>query len=910
MSTDTTQDAEKASSTDQPTPINPDLNPETAVMPQDYVKLVTQSSTADFGLLHVCNPIYEAGRDYQGNRLFVIIPSSINERIPTQTVIQYFFNKIDAIKFEHYSLVVVCANLGFKGDPTKFWSLKLYRSMPYCLRKNLKHFFIVNPPFKFKFFMAFARPFLSSKFWKKLHFMTEVQDLFSFISPLQLQLPSVFSRPGQSISKPFFTFGGVEFEDLYKAEREILFGLPLPEDEFSPIEQSTKEPGLIASYNYVPLALLNGFAGLIGADGQSITKEGLFRIGPNAHQLEAAKAIIETDPLHIFPSDTPVHLFASLIKGFFRSFKTPFFDMAFQGSLQGLWGNIRRQMRTEESIDEKVKRAFGADAVKAEETAEPAPTAPTIPQTEITDEMRIGCLADMFLTLPTTKQSTMRLILSAFYTIGVKHVETTRMGPNSLSVVFTPCLLLATVPPDWMRDVLMFCVEQGNAIQQRMEEEMRKKGLNILPLGMDLSVRQRVDDARRFLWNKDATDFRAKNSDAELPEGSNDDDPLPTLRTALTTTFDFNTKQTSEPAKAPIQAEEQKKEEPQPSQNENVEQNEEKQKKEEEEHLRKEEEERKQKEEARIAKEKADEEERLKKQEETKQKEEEERRQKEEEERLAKEKAEEERKQKEEEERAAREKAEEEEKQKAEEERKQKEEEERIAKEKAEEEERVRKEEEERKQKEEEERIAKEKAEEEERLKKEEEERVRKEEEERKQKEEEERIAKEKAEEEERLKKEEEERRQKEEEERLAKEKAEEEERVRKEEEERKQKEEEERIAKEKAEEEERLKKEEEERRQKEEEERLAREKAEEEERVRKEEEERKQKEEEERKQKEEEERIAKEKADEEERLRKEEEERVRREEEERKQKEEDATETEEKASNAEGTEGGANEGE
>jgi hypothetical protein len=54
---------------------------------------------------------------------------------------------------------------------------QIYRRMPRFLRKNIHELHVLHPNFFLKSLFVFLRPFLSKKFWKKLHYADSIQDV-------------------------------------------------------------------------------------------------------------------------------------------------------------------------------------------------------------------------------------------------------------------------------------------------------------------------------------------------------------------------------------------------------------------------------------------------------------------------------------------------------------------------------------------------------------------------------------------------------------------------------------------------------------------------------------------------------------------------------------------------------------
>lgn len=56
--------------------------------------------------------------------------------------------------------------------------------------QNMKRLFLVHPNFWVKLVLAFVNPFVSKKFWKKLHYVEKLMDLYLHFDPQTLRIPS------------------------------------------------------------------------------------------------------------------------------------------------------------------------------------------------------------------------------------------------------------------------------------------------------------------------------------------------------------------------------------------------------------------------------------------------------------------------------------------------------------------------------------------------------------------------------------------------------------------------------------------------------------------------------------------------------------------------------------------------
>ncbi|XP_063835785.1 caytaxin-like [Ostrinia nubilalis] len=61
--------------------------------------------------------------------------------------------------------------------PTFHWLHECYKLIDRRLRKSLKHLYLVHPTFWLKSFVILTKPFVSSKFFRKLSYVRSLDEL-------------------------------------------------------------------------------------------------------------------------------------------------------------------------------------------------------------------------------------------------------------------------------------------------------------------------------------------------------------------------------------------------------------------------------------------------------------------------------------------------------------------------------------------------------------------------------------------------------------------------------------------------------------------------------------------------------------------------------------------------------------
>ena len=96
---------------------------------------------------------------------------------------------LDPIVVEDYVLVYVHSGLNSSNRPSFSFLRKCYQIFNRKYKKNLKQLFIVHPTFWIRTSFKLFRPFLSSKFWRKLTYIDNIEQLDQYIDRDEIVLP-------------------------------------------------------------------------------------------------------------------------------------------------------------------------------------------------------------------------------------------------------------------------------------------------------------------------------------------------------------------------------------------------------------------------------------------------------------------------------------------------------------------------------------------------------------------------------------------------------------------------------------------------------------------------------------------------------------------------------------------------
>lgn len=117
----------------------------------------------------------------------------------------YVLSTLDQLITEDYVLVYLHGGTAKDCMPTFSWLKRCYQMIDRRLRKNLKRLYLVHPTFWLKTIVMMAKPFISSKFSKKLHFISSLEELVELVPLEQASIPDrvkKYDKIKQSMAEP------------------------------------------------------------------------------------------------------------------------------------------------------------------------------------------------------------------------------------------------------------------------------------------------------------------------------------------------------------------------------------------------------------------------------------------------------------------------------------------------------------------------------------------------------------------------------------------------------------------------------------------------------------------------------------------------------------------------------------
>ncbi|CAL8374176.1 unnamed protein product [Boreogadus saida] len=111
---------------------------------------------------------------------------------------RYVVGTLDLMVSQDYAVVYLCAGGQKEKLPGIGWLRDCYTSIQRRLRKNLKALYVLHPTWYIKALITFIKPFISSKFSRKLQFVRSLSDLSLLVPTEHVQIPDCVKQWDQS----------------------------------------------------------------------------------------------------------------------------------------------------------------------------------------------------------------------------------------------------------------------------------------------------------------------------------------------------------------------------------------------------------------------------------------------------------------------------------------------------------------------------------------------------------------------------------------------------------------------------------------------------------------------------------------------------------------------------------------
>ena len=103
----------------------------------------------------------------------------------------YIVYMLDLIVADKYVIIFLNGGCNRRNLPNFWWLRKCYKMINHRLHKNLQHLLVVHASLYIKFLVAFFRPFVSSKFNKKLKLVPTLYNLADIVEVDGISFPEV-----------------------------------------------------------------------------------------------------------------------------------------------------------------------------------------------------------------------------------------------------------------------------------------------------------------------------------------------------------------------------------------------------------------------------------------------------------------------------------------------------------------------------------------------------------------------------------------------------------------------------------------------------------------------------------------------------------------------------------------------
>ena len=170
-----------------------------------YAKFLERSKRADLKDLERFKFIYTSGKDKKGRPIIVFVASHLPaSNVDMDRVLLYIISVMDPVVSEPYNLVYLHTNIADGNKPSYAWMRKTYNALSRKYKKNLKALYVVHPSWWVRMLFMFARPFVSSKFFKKLYYIDYLMDMYEIFDPKTLRIPQHVVRYDQVTNVSYY----------------------------------------------------------------------------------------------------------------------------------------------------------------------------------------------------------------------------------------------------------------------------------------------------------------------------------------------------------------------------------------------------------------------------------------------------------------------------------------------------------------------------------------------------------------------------------------------------------------------------------------------------------------------------------------------------------------------------------
>ena len=238
-----------------------------------------------------------------------------NPQIDWAKLLRFMKNRMNTMVESDYTIVYLHYGISKENKPKLSWLKKMHSSFDRRYKKHLKALYIVHASMFVKVVMKAVTAFTSSKFRKKIHYITELSHIQTDVHLDKLGIPPAVKThdaevAAKSAAKASKKGGGAAAAAAAASPAKTVFGANL----------ATMAPQYFNEANGLPQIVVDTI-NYVRDNGLGV--EGIFRRSASEMTVREAKATINGGGAVDFEEKGDVHLAAVLLKKFFRELEEP-----------------------------------------------------------------------------------------------------------------------------------------------------------------------------------------------------------------------------------------------------------------------------------------------------------------------------------------------------------------------------------------------------------------------------------------------------------------------------------------------------------------------------------------------------------------------------------------------------------
>eukprot|EP01126_Amoeba_proteus_P004246 TRINITY_DN11429_c0_g1_i1.p1 TRINITY_DN11429_c0_g1~~TRINITY_DN11429_c0_g1_i1.p1 ORF type:complete len:443 (-),score=99.64 TRINITY_DN11429_c0_g1_i1:435-1763(-) len=166
---------------------------------QLYNSWLTKARSTDLTEVEESKAIYMSGKDQFGRQIVVMVGHRLPEVLTNEfmdKVFMYFIQLVDAVVNKDYLVVYLHSLMENRTMPEWGWLQGVYNVLDNRYSQNLSLFYIVHPTWWLKLTEQVVTTFMvsDSKFWMKVKYVENLNNLFTILGRQQLVVPEEVLR--------------------------------------------------------------------------------------------------------------------------------------------------------------------------------------------------------------------------------------------------------------------------------------------------------------------------------------------------------------------------------------------------------------------------------------------------------------------------------------------------------------------------------------------------------------------------------------------------------------------------------------------------------------------------------------------------------------------------------------------